>query len=129
VAGLRHGLSLFGTDYPTRDGTCIRDYTHVSDLADAHVRALDLLLAGDSLGARNLGTGRGHSNREVIAAVERVTGRPVPVTQASRRPGDPPELVADAARARADLGWEPRHSDLDTIVATAWAWLRKWRGV
>jgi UDP-glucose-4-epimerase GalE len=129
AAGLRERFSLFGTDYPTRDGTCIRDYVHVTDLADAHVRAVDALLAGRSLGARNLGTGRGYSNREVIAAVERVTGRELAVTEAVRRPGDPPELVADASLAARELAWRPLHSDLDTIVATAWAWLRKWRGV
>jgi len=129
AAGLREGLRLFGTDYPTPDGTCVRDYIHVTDLADAHVRALEALLGGRSVGARNLGTGHGQSNREVIAAVERVTGLRVPVTESARRPGDPPRLVADAARFRDELGWEPRHSDLDTIVATAWRWLRKWRRI
>ncbi len=127
AAGLRPGLKLFGTDYPTPDGTCVRDYIHVSDLAEAHALAMDALLAGKTLGARNLGTGRGHSNREVLAAVERVTGLPLSVTEAPRRPGDPPELVADASVARRELGWTPRHSDLDAIVATAWAWLRKWK--
>ena len=127
AAGLREGFQLFGTDYETPDGTCIRDYVHVSDLADAHVRAMDLLLRGRSLGARNLGTGRGRSNREVIASVERVTGRKLAVSAAERRPGDPPELVADAARARDELAWQPRHEDLDEIVASAWAWLRKWK--
>lgn len=127
VAGLRGPLELFGTDYPTPDGTCVRDYIHVTDLADAHVRALEALLAGRSIGPRNLGTGRGASIREVLAAVERVVGRPVPLREAPRRPGDPPELVADASRFQQELGWQPRHSDLDTIVATAWAWLRKWK--
>jgi UDP-glucose 4-epimerase len=85
------------------------------------------LLDGERLGARNLGSGRGTSNREVVKAVERATGLPVRVHEAARRPGDPPELVADCLAARSELGWRPRHSDLDTIVATAWAWLRKWR--
>jgi len=129
AAGLRRNLELYGTDYDTPDGTCIRDYVHVSDLADAHRRAVERLLEGHCLGARNLATGRGHSNREVLRAVERVLGRPVPVRECPRRPGDPPELVADATRFRRELGWEPRHSDLDTVVETAWAWLRKWKGL
>ena len=129
VAGLRPGLQLFGTDYPTRDGTCVRDYIHVTDLADAHVRAIEALLAGRQVGGRNLGTGVGSSNREVLAAIERVTGQPVPITEAPRRPGDPPELVADASWARNELGWSPRYSDLDTVVDTAWRWLRHWKGL
>jgi len=127
VAGLRPALPLFGTDYPTPDGTCIRDYVHVSDLADAHVRALEHLLGGASLGARNLGTGAGHSNREVLAAVERVTGKRVPVEEKPRRPGDPPELVADASRMTGETGWSPRHSALENVVSTAWQWLRHWK--
>ena len=126
-AGLRDGFQLFGTDYPTPDGTCIRDYIHVSDLAEAHVRAMERLLAGEAVGALNLGTGQGHSNRQVIAAVEAATGKQLPLSVAERRPGDPPELVADARRAQRELGWTPRHSDLDAIVETAWAWLRKWK--
>jgi UDP-arabinose 4-epimerase len=127
VAGLRGPLQLFGTDYPTPDGTCVRDYIHVSDLARAHVLAIEALVAGRRVGARNLGTGRGHSNREVLAAVERITGQPVPLQEAPRRAGDPPELVADARRFREEFGWTPRHSDLETIVGTAWAWLRHWK--
>jgi UDP-glucose-4-epimerase GalE len=127
AAGLRPELPLFGGDWPTRDGSCVRDYVHVSDLADAHVRAVDALLAGAPSGTWNLGTGSGLTNREVIAAVERVTGRRVPVRAAPRRPGDPAELVADASRFRCELGWQPRLSDPDTIVATAWRWLRSWR--
>ena len=129
ACGLRPQLSLYGSDYPTPDGTCVRDYVHVTDLADGHVRAVESLLAGGAPGAFNLGTGRGYSNREVLAAVERVTGRRVPSVPASRRPGDPPVLVADASRFRARFGWAPRLSDLDTIVATAWDWLRRWRGL
>jgi UDP-glucose-4-epimerase GalE len=127
VAGLRGPLQLFGTDYPTPDGTCIRDYIHVTDLADAHVRAVEALLAGRSVGTRNLGTGVGSSNRQVLDAVARVTGKPVPCEDAARRPGDPPELVADPRRFMDEFGWQPRHSDLDTAVSTAWAWLRKWK--
>jgi UDP-glucose 4-epimerase len=127
ATGLRDRLELYGTDYPTPDGTCVRDYVHVTDLADAHVRAVEALIAGRNVGARNLATGRGHSNREVIAAVERAVGRPVPVLEAPPRPGDPPELVADAGLFRREFGWEPRFSDLADIVETAWAWLRRWR--
>jgi UDP-glucose-4-epimerase GalE len=127
ACGLRERLQLFGTDYETPDGTCVRDYIHVTDLANAHVLAIEALIAGRQVGARNLGTGRGQSNREVIAAVQRVVGRPVPMDETTRRPGDPPELVADASAFRREFGWEPRHSDLDTIVATAWEWLKNWK--
>jgi UDP-arabinose 4-epimerase len=115
-------IEIYGTDYPTRDGTAIRDYIHVSDLADAHLRALAHLAAGGDSIAVNLGTGHGHSVREVIAAVERIGGRKVPQREVARRPGDPPELVADPALAQSQLGWQPRHSDLDTIITTALAW-------
>jgi len=115
-------LQIFGTDYPTRDGTAIRDYIHVTDLADAHIRALQYLMEGGDSIELNLGTGSGHSVREVVASVERVTGQRVPRSEAPRRPGDPPELVADATLARERLGWRPQHSDLDTIVRTALAW-------
>jgi UDP-glucose 4-epimerase len=124
AAGLRPALSLFGSDYPTPDGTCVRDYVHVTDLASAHVLALERLLAGETCGARNLGTGRGQSNREILASIERVTGHPVPIEECPRRPGDPPELVADATRFMGETGWTPQHSDLDTVLSTAWAWLR-----
>lgn len=115
-------IEVFGTDYPTRDGTAIRDYIHVSDLAAAHVRALDCLRSGALLRAQNLGTGSGFSVREVLAAVEKVVGRPVPQREAPRRAGDPPELVADASLAEKHLNWSPVRSDLDTIVRTAFAW-------
>jgi UDP-arabinose 4-epimerase len=115
-------VEIYGTDYPTPDGTAIRDYIHVTDLADAHVRALADLAAGGASGALNLGTGKGHSVREVVAAVERLGGRPVPRREVARRPGDPPALVADPALAAARLGWRPVRSDLDTIVRTALAW-------
>jgi UDP-glucose-4-epimerase GalE len=124
AAGLRPALSLYGTDYPTPDGTCVRDYVHVTDLASAHVLAVERLIAGETCGARNLGTGRGQSNREILAAIERVTGQAVPLEESPRRPGDPPELVADATRFRHETGWTPQHSDLDTILSTAWTWLR-----
>ena len=118
-------LTLFGDDYPTPDGTCIRDYIHVADLADAHVRALEQLGEREGAEAFNLGTGRGQSVRQVIEAVERVAGKPVPHSIGPRRAGDPAELVSDPAKANRQLGWVPMQSDLDTIVATAWAWHRR----
>jgi UDP-arabinose 4-epimerase len=121
-------VEIYGTDYPTRDGTAIRDYIHVSDLAEAHVRALGHLAGSGDSAALNLGTGNGCSVREVIAAVERVGGGKVPQREVGRRPGDPPELVADPAIARSLLGWQPRHSDLDTIIGTALAWETRARG-
>jgi UDP-arabinose 4-epimerase len=123
--GRRAQIDVFGTDYPTPDGTAIRDYIHVGDLADAHVLALRHLAQGGDSVALNLATGQGHSVREVIAAAERITGRRVPRRESPRRPGDPPALVADPGRARDLLGWTPRLSDLDTILATAWAWHRR----
>ncbi len=116
------GLQVFGDDYPTPDGTCLRDYIHVTDLADAHVRALEAIADTGVSRVYNLGTGHPHSVREVIDAVERVTGRPVPWTLAPRRPGDPAALYAAAHKAQAELKWTPRFADLDSIVRTAWAW-------
>jgi UDP-glucose-4-epimerase GalE len=118
-------LTVFGDDYDTPDGTCIRDYVHVGDLANAHVSALKALEAGSTRGTFNLGTGNGYSVRQIIGAVEAVTGLAVPVAAGPRRAGDPPVLVADGARARAELGWKPGFEGLDAIVATAWAWHRK----
>lgn len=115
-------VQVFGDDYPTPDGTCLRDYIHVSDLADAHVAALRHLEAGDASGAFNLGTEQPASVLEVVAAVERVTGRPVARERAARRPGDPAALYAAAARARSVLGWTPARPALDTIVSDAWRW-------
>jgi UDP-glucose 4-epimerase len=123
--GRRAQIDVFGTDYPTPDGSAVRDYIHVTDLADAHVLALQHLERGGASAALNLATGKGYSVREVIAAAERVTQHRIPRREAARRPGDPPALVADAGRARTLLGWTPRHSDLDTILATAWAWHRR----
>ncbi len=120
AAGRRSGMQVNGTDYPTPDGTCIRDYVHVDDLAAAHIQALDHLAnGGDSLIA-NCGYGRGYSVRQVLDAVERVTGVALPLRFGERRPGDPAILVADNRRIRERLGWQPRHADLDAIVASAW---------
>ncbi len=115
-------FAIFGDDYDTPDGTAIRDYIHVTDLAEAHVSALELLIQGHAGGAFNLGTGKGFSVREILAAVASETGRDVPHVIKPRRPGDPAYLVADPSAARAVLKFEPRHSDLATIVRTAWAW-------
>jgi UDP-glucose 4-epimerase len=119
--GQRERLSIFGTDYPTPDGTCIRDYIHVEDLADAHVRALERIEPGQGL-TYNVGTGVGASVREVLDAALRITGRPIPAVEHPRRPGDPPALVASPAAIRRDLGWSPRYTTIDDIVASAWKW-------
>jgi len=119
------GLQIFGTDYPTPDGTAIRDYIHVQDLADAHVAALERLRDGATDLFVNLGTGEGHSVREVIAAVEKVSGRKLPVREVGRRAGDPPALVADARLAAEVLGWKARIPELETIVEHAWRWRQK----
>jgi UDP-arabinose 4-epimerase len=120
--GKRPPVRIFGTDYATSDGTAIRDYVHVMDLADAHLRALDRLRLGTPSQAINLGTGRGHSVREIVNAVAGVSGRIVPVVESARRPGDPPALVADPARAREVLGWACQYADVETIVRHALAW-------
>ena len=120
--GTRRPVKVFGTDYPTPDGTAVRDYIHVADLADAHLRALDRLGAGTPSQAINLGTGTGQSVRQVIDTVAAVSGRHVPFDLAPRRAGDPPELVADPARAHQVLGWTPRYADLPSIVEHAWKW-------
>ncbi len=118
--GQAPAVPVYGEDYPTPDGTCVRDYIHVVDLADAHLRAL----TSPHTGAFNLGNGSGFSVREVIEAAREVTGHSIPTVSAPRRPGDPPALVADASRARRLLGWSPRHPDLRAIVQHAWAWHR-----
>lgn len=127
AAGIRDKITVFGRDHDTRDGTCVRDYIHVSDLAQAHVHALTALGGRAEAKARafNLGTGTGYTVQEVIDAAGRITGRAIPVAQGPRRAGDPPTLVADAAAARATLGWQPRYSDLATMLETAWAWTMK----
>jgi UDP-glucose 4-epimerase len=123
IQGRRAALEMFGDDYPTPDGTCIRDYIHVSDLADAHALGLEYLLHSESA-AMNLGTGVGHSVRDVVATVEKLTGHKVPTQIGPRRPGDPPELVADASLAEKLLNWKARRS-LEKIVASAWKWAQR----
>jgi UDP-glucose 4-epimerase len=125
ASGRRAHITVNGDDYPTPDGTCVRDYIHVEDLCSAHLLALRQLLEGGGSARYNLGNGSGFSIREVVASVERVTGTTIPVVDGPRRQGDPPVLVADARRAREELGWQPRFADLDTIVAHAWAWERR----
>ena len=124
--GKREAVTVFGEDYPTPDGTCVRDYIHVIDLARAHVLALEGLAAGRPSTAYNLGCGLpGYSVREVIESVRRVTGREIPVRVGSRRAGDPAVLVASSDRIRAEVGWAPRYGELDVIVETAWRWLQR----
>ena len=120
--GKRAALEVYGTDYPTVDGTAVRDYVHVADIADAHLRALDVRLDGGAAVAVNLGTGTGRSVREVVEAARRVTGRAVPTVERPRRPGDPPELVAAVDRAATLLGWRASHSSLEEILGSAWRW-------
>ncbi len=122
VSGRRSHIGVYGTDYPTPDGTAIRDYIHVCDLATAHVKALEYLIGGGASTAVNLGTGTGYSVEEVITSVERITGIPVPKRYEDRRAGDPPSLVANADRGAKLLNWRPQHSDIDTIVRSAWRW-------
>ncbi len=118
-------LDIFGTDYPTPDGTGVRDYIHVTDLAAAHLLALDSLRAGAPSGSYNCGYGRGLSVRDVVSGVERVIGRRLPVLESARRPGDPPMLISDPSRIKQELGWAPRHDDLDGIIRSAIAWERR----
>lgn len=125
ASGRRPHISVFGRDYDTPDGTCIRDYIHIVDLCQAHLLALQKLMDGGDSAAYNLGNGNGFSVQEVIAAVERITAKRVTVVNAPRREGDPARLVADAAMARRELGWQPAYAGLDTIVEHAWRWERE----
>ena len=122
AVGRRPSLQLFGTDYPTPDGTCLRDYVHVDDLSRAHIAVFDRLGTPGGALFYNLGTGRPTSNREVIRAVEKATGRPITVVEGPRRPGDPPALYADSSKAVRELGWKVKFPDIESIVATAWNW-------
>lgn len=122
AAGVRPEIVVYGDDYDTPDGTCIRDYIHVTDLANAHVLALGALEAGAKTTAYNLGNGRGFSVKEVIETARAVTGRDISVRLGARRPGDPPRLVGDATRIQKELGWQPRHADLAEMIVTAWRW-------
>ena len=121
--GKRESIGIFGNDYPTPDGTCIRDYVHVDDLATAHVAALERLTPGEGL-KLNLGTGRGNSVLEVVEACRRVTGHAIPADIGARRPGDPAELIADSSLAQRTLGWTPQYTDIGEIAETAWRWHR-----
>jgi UDP-glucose 4-epimerase len=122
--GKRQNIKIFGSDYPTPDGTCIRDYIHVRDLADAHLLALAALDQKDRV-IYNIGNGQGFTVRQVIEAVRRVTGRAIPVEECPRRPGDPAVLVAGSEKIKQELGWKPQFADLDAIVASAWEWHQK----
>ena len=119
--GQSDAASIFGTDYPTPDGTCIRDYIHIADLVDAHLLALNALAESDRL-VYNIGSGHGFSVREVIEMARKVTGHPIPVVESPRRPGDSPRLVASSAKIRRELGWQPQHTELQDIIGSAWEW-------
>lgn len=125
ASGRRADVTIFGSDYDTADGTCVRDYIHVADLADGHIRALQALEGGARSDAYNFGNGLGFSVRQVVHTVERLTGLTVPVKFGDRRAGDPVALVSDATKARNKLGWRPQFADLDEIIRTAWAWHQK----
>lgn len=124
IVGNEEAFTIYGSDYDTADGTCVRDYIHVTDLAQAHVLAVNMLMNGGEGGVFNLGSGAGASVKEIVAAAERICGKSVPVCYGARRPGDPPSLIASNERARRHLGWSPKHSDLDTIIRSAWMWFQ-----
>ena len=125
ATGQRDRISIFGTDYPTPDGTCLRDYVHVTDLSRAHLLALDALLGGGDSAVYNLGNSKGHSVREVITLARKITGHPIPAEEVGRRAGDPANLVAGSDKARKELGWQPHYEQLETIIETAWQWHRR----
>jgi UDP-glucose 4-epimerase len=125
ATGQRESIKIFGTDYPTPDGTCLRDYVHVNDLTQAHLLALRHLLAGGGSTVYNLGNSIGYSVHEVIETARRITGHPIPAVTAARRPGDPAQLIADSAKIRRELNWEPRYEDLVSIIQAAWVWHQK----
>jgi len=125
ATGERQNISIFGTDYPTADGTCIRDYIHVNDLTQAHLLALEALMDGAASAVYNLGNSKGHSVREVIELARKVTGHAIPAVEAARRPGDPAVLIASSEKIRRELGWQPRYEDLEKIIETAWGWCGK----
>lgn len=125
ASGKRPHISVYGTDYPTPDGTCIRDYIHVTDLADAHVRALEYLKNGGKTETFNLGNGIGYSVKEVIEAARKITEREIKIIEGPRRPGDPPRLVGSAEKAKNTLGWNPAYGDIEVIIAHAWEWHKK----
>jgi len=125
ATGERQAIQIYGTDYPTQDGTCMRDYVHVCDLTQAHLLALEHLLKGGDSAVYNLGNNKGYSVREVVEMARRITRHPIPAVEAERRPGDPAFLVADSSRIRRELGWKPRYENLAAIIETAWAWHRK----
>ena len=125
ASGKRESIRVYGTDYPTPDGTCVRDYIHVSDLTQAHLLALEDLLQGGDSAVYNLGNNRGYSVREVIDLARDVTGKPIPAINGDRRPGDPATLIAGSDKIKKSLGWKPRYEDLETIIGTAWRWHQK----
>jgi UDP-glucose 4-epimerase len=125
AAGRRENIKIFGTNYPTPDGTCIRDYIHVGDLSGAHLLALNSLLSGGDSAVYNLGNNRGYSVREVIELSRKVTGKPIPAIEADKRSGDPAILIASSDKIKKNLGWKPEYEDLETIIKTAWKWHQK----
>ncbi len=125
AAGKRASITVFGNDYDTQDGTCVRDYIHVTDLAEAHVLALDALAAGPGLKTYNLGNERGYSVKDIIDAAREICGGDIPVEIGPRRAGDPPVLIADAGKAKSELSWQPKYDSLDAIIRTAWNWFKK----
>lgn len=129
ATGERENIAIFGTDYPTPDGTCLRDYVHINDLGQAHLLAMESLFAGNGSAVYNIGNSKGYSVREVIEVAVRVSGRSIPIVEAGRRKGDPAVLVAGSDKIRRELGWQPRYEDLETIIETAWRWHQREAGV